>query len=36
MDCFVDIVYVTLSLEDQRYCCMILNNMFGSSCVITC
>ena len=36
MDCFVGIVYVTLGLEDQGCCCLVLNNMFGGSCVIKC
>ena len=35
-DCFVDIVYVTLDLEDQGCCCLILNNILGGSYVITC
>ena len=30
------IVYVTLSLEDQRCCCLVFNNMLGGSCVIRC
>ena len=34
--CFVDIIYVTLGLKDQGCCCLILNNMLGGSCVITC
>ena len=25
------IVYVTLGLEDQGRCCLVLNNMFGGS-----
>ena len=36
LDCFVDIVYVTLGLDDQGYCCLVLNNMLSSSCVIKC
>ena len=36
MDYFMDIVYVTLGLEDQGCCCLILSNMLGGSCVITC
>ena len=30
------IVYVTLDLEDQGCCCLVLNNMLGGSCVIRC
>ena len=33
---FVDIVFVTLILEDQGCCCLVLNNMLGGSCVIRC
>ena len=33
---FVDIVYVTLGLEDQGCCYLVLNNMLGDSCVIRC
>ena len=36
MDCFVGIVYVTLGLEDQGYCCLVSNNMLGGRCVIRC
>ena len=36
MDCFVDIEYVTLGLGDQGCYCLILHNMIGGSCVITC
>ena len=36
MDCFVGIVYVTLGLEDQGCCCLVLNNMLGGSYVIRC
>ena len=36
MDFFVGIVYVTLSLEDQGCCCLVLNNMLGGSCMIRC
>ena len=36
MDYFVDIVYVTLSLEDQGCCFLILNKKLGGSCVIRC
>ena len=32
----MDIVYVTLGLKDQGYCCLVLNNMLGGSCVIRC
>ena len=34
MDYFVGIVYVTLGLEDQGCCCLVLNNMLGGSRVI--
>ena len=36
MDCFVDIVYVTLGLEDPGCCCLVFNNMLDGSCVIRC
>ena len=32
----MDIVYVTFGFENQGCCCLILNNMLGGSCVITC
>ena len=32
----MDIVYVTLGLENQGCYYLVLNNMLGSSCVIIC
>ena len=36
VDCLLGIVYVTLGLEDQGYCCLVLNNMLGGIYVIRC
>ena len=36
MDYFVGIVHVTLGLEDQGCCFLVLNNMLGGICVTRC
>ena len=36
VDCLWAKDYATLSLKDQGCCCVILNNLFGGSCVIRC